>query len=305
MNTLLCIPTLNPGPALNELIAALSRQSINPTQFLVVDSESTDGSMEKFSAVGATVHVIRRSEFNHGKTRQLAVEMFPDAEIIVFLTQDAIFADSRSLEKLVEAFNNPRVGAVYGRQLPRPSAGAIEAHARLFNYPGSDLIKTVENIPNLGIKAAFISNSFAAYRRTALMQVGGFPSRTILGEDTYVAAKMLLSSWDVAYCADATVFHSHDYGFVEEFKRYFDTGVFHGQEAWIRGSFGKASNEGIKFLVSELRYLWQHRPVLVISALVRTAFKYAGFQLGLRERYLPLWLKRRMSMHSHYWDHSV
>lgn len=305
MNILLCIPTLNPGPALNELVAGLSRQSINPTQFLVVDSESTDGSMEKFRAVGATVHVIRRSEFNHGKTRQLAVDMFPDAEIVIFLTQDAILADSRSLEKLVEEFSNPRVGAVYGRQLPRPTAGAIEAHARLFNYPSTGLIKTVESIPTLGIKAVFISNSFAAYRRTALIQVGGFPSRTILGEDAYVAAKMLLSNWHVAYCASATVFHSHDYGFIEEFKRYFDTGVFHRQEAWIRESFGKASDEGIKFLLSELRYLWQHRPVLVVSAMVRTAFKYAGFQLGLWERYLPLWLKRRVSMHRNYWDDSA
>ncbi|MBI3775688.1 MAG: glycosyltransferase family 2 protein [Gammaproteobacteria bacterium] len=287
-----------------ELISALRSQTFQAIQFLVIDSESTDGYIEAFRNAGATVHVIRRSEFNHGKTRQLAVDMFPNADVVVFLTQDAILTDPRALEKLADAFNNPRVGAVYGRQLPRPSAGPIEAHARLFNYPSSGLIKTAGDIPHLGIKTAFISNSFAAYRRTALMQVGGFPSRTILGEDTYVAAKMLLSNWHVAYCADATVFHSHDYGFVEEFKRYFDTGVFHGQEQWIRGRFGNASNEGMKFLISELRYLWQHRPVLVISALIRTAFKYAGFQLGLRERYLPLWIKRRMSMHRRFWNHT-
>lgn len=304
VNALLCIPVLNPGQMTGELISALRSQTVKPTQFLVIDSESIDGYIGEFRNAGATVHVIRRSEFNHGKTRQLAVDMFPDTEIVIFLTQDAILADSRSLENLVAAFDNPRVGAVYGRQLPRPSAGAIEAHARLFNYPRSGLIKTADDIPHLGFKAVFISNSFAAYRRTALMQVGGFPSSTILGEDTYVAAKMLLSNWHVVYCSDATVFHSHDYGFVEEFKRYFDTGVFHGREPWIRGRFGNASNEGMKFLRSELRYLWQHQPVLVISALIRTAFKYAGFQLGLRESCLPLWLKRRISMHRGFWNHT-
>lgn len=302
MNVLLCIPVLNPGPMTGELISALHCQTLKPARFLVIDSGSTDGFIEAFRSSGATVHVIRRSEFNHGKTRQLAVQMFPDAEIIIFLTQDAILADSKSLEKLVEAFNNPRVGAVYGRQLPRPSADAIEAHARLFNYPGSGLTKTGSDIPRLGIKAAFISNSFAAYRRTALIQVGGFPSRTILGEDMYVAAKMLLSNWNVTYCAEATAFHSHDYSFKEEFKRYFDTGVFHGQEPWIRERFGNTGSEGLKFLISELRYLWQHQPVLIASAILRTIFKYVGFQIGLHERHLPLWLKYRLSMHKHFWD---
>ena len=42
------------------------------------------------------------------------------------------------------------------------------------------------------MKTAFNSNSFAAYRRKALKDVGGFPINTILSEDMYVTAKMLL-----------------------------------------------------------------------------------------------------------------
>ena len=84
------------------------------------------------------------------------------------------------------------------------------------------------------MKTAFNSNSFAAYRRKALKDVGGFPINTILSEDMYVTAKMLLKNWSVAYCADAKVYHSHNYTIWQEFKRYFDIGVFHAKEAWIR-----------------------------------------------------------------------
>ena len=88
-------------------------------------------------------------------------------------------------------------------------------------------------ISSIGIKAAFLSNSFAAYRRSALESVGGFPSDTIFGEDTFAAAKMLLNGWKIAYSAEATVYHSHNLTFIEEFRRYFDIGVFHSREKWF------------------------------------------------------------------------
>jgi rhamnosyltransferase len=59
----------------------------------------------------------------------------------------------------------------------------------------------------LGIKSIFISNSFAAYRRSALLAVGGFRKDVIFGEDTVTAARLLLSGYQVAYSAQACVYH--------------------------------------------------------------------------------------------------
>lgn len=50
----------------------------------------------------------------------------------------------------------------------------------------------------------------------------------------FYAAKAILAGYQVAYAADAVVRHSHNYKPLEEFKRYFDIGVFHAQEKWIR-----------------------------------------------------------------------
>jgi hypothetical protein len=184
-----CIPTLNAARNAGPLLAALHEQTLQPRRLLVVDSSSTDGTTEAFRAAGAQVHVIARADFNHGATRQLGVERLDDCDIVVFLTQDALPADARAIERLVAAFDDPAVAAAYGRQLPHPGAGPIEAHARLFNYPATGRVKTIDDRHTLGIKTVFLSNSFAAYRRADLQAAGGFPGHLIMGEDTYVAAR--------------------------------------------------------------------------------------------------------------------
>jgi rhamnosyltransferase len=294
------IPTLNAAadwPLFSKPLLA----SVPADRVLVLDSSSVDGTVELARAAGFRVHVIERSEFNHGGTRQLAAELLPDAEILVFLTQDAVLAGSDALNRLLEAFSDPTIAAAYGRQLPRPGAEPIEAHARLFNYPQRSGIRALESKDQLGIKAIFISNSFSAYRREALMAVGGFPRNVIFGEDTVTAAKLLLSGSKIAYVAEAQAYHSHPYNVQQEFKRYFDIGVLHSREAWLLKEFGGAGGEGSRFVRSELNYLWKTDKGSIPSALIRSALKLLGYRLGRTESRLSLAWKRRLTMHPGYW----
>lgn len=297
------IPTLNGGATFKFLLESITNQTLQPQQRIVIDSESNDETVKLAKSYDFSVVEIKRQDFNHGATRQFGVSIVPEADIIIFLTQDVILADSKSLERLVAAFYDKTVGAAYGRQLPCKGAGPIGVHARLFNYKGVSMVKSMDDAPQLGIKTAFFSNSFAAYRRETLLAVGGFPQHTILGEDTYVAAKMLLSGWKIAYCADAQVYHSHDYNFIQEFRRYFDIGVFHVHEPWLRETFGQAEGEGLKFVLSETKYLMNHgKGYLLPSAFVRTVIKYIGYRLGMKEKSIPVSMKKYLSMHKHYWN---
>ena len=305
MRFALCLPTLNAIPTLKTFSEALSTQSFYGFDCLAIDSASDDNTVALLKAAGFRVHSIPRTAFNHGATRQLAVELSPEADIIIYMTQDAILADSSSLQHLVDAFADPSVGAAYGRQLPATDATPIAAHARLFNYPAESYVRSAADIPDYGIKTSFLSNSFAAYRRSALMAVGGFPSSVILSEDTMVATKMLLNGWKVAYCAEATCYHSHNYTPFKEFQRYFDIGVFHAREAWYLQALGGAEGEGKRFVLSELRYLRQHAPALIPAALLRTAFKLFGYRLGRMERYLPRRVKRVLSMNRGFWEETA
>lgn len=294
----LIVPTLNAGKDWEAWLKAFAQQTRKPDRLLLIDSSSTDGTVALARGNGFSVQLIAKTDFNHGGTRQMGVGMMPDAEIIVFLTQDALLANPDAIERLLAAFADAKVGAAYGRQLPHRNAGPIAAHARLFNYPPASQVRSLEDKSRLGIKTAFISNSFAAYRRSALMQAGGFPVHTIMNEDTFVVGKMLVNGWKIAYCADAQVFHSHDYNFLDEFKRYFDIGVFHTHSAWLQGLFGGASAEGLRFVLSELQFLSKQAPWLIPSALLRTGLKWLGYKMGGT---LPDAISRCFSLHQAYW----
>lgn len=272
-----------------------------PEQVLVIDSDSHDGTASLARQAGFEVRSIRRRDFNHGGTRQLAAEILSDAEILVYMTQDAILSGPEAMTNLLAAFDAPEIAAVYGRQLPRTEAGAIEAHARRFNYPAVSEVHDLGSRERLGIKTIFISNSFAAYRRSALLVVGGFRKDVIFGEDTIAAARLLLSGYRVAYSAQACVYHSHPYTWTQEFRRYFDIGVLHGREAELLGEFSGADGEGKRFVLSELKYLGRHAPGSIPSALARNGLKLLGYRLGKMEaRWSPA-MKRRLSMHPSFW----
>jgi rhamnosyltransferase len=302
LKSALVLPTLNAGADFVVWLDALRMQTFHPTRLLLIDSSSTDSTAGMAREFGFEVRTIDRTAFSHGGTRRESVDLLTDSDIVIFLTQDAFLASPDALAKLIKWFEDPRVGAVYGRQLPRRGARPIEAHARLYNYPRESCVKTRDDIPQLGLKTSFISNSFAAWRRTALEEAGGFPTHTIQNEDAWVASRMILSGWKVVYAADAEVYHSHPLTWGQEFRRYFDIGVFHARDPWIRSQFGEAGGEGLRFVRSELHYLRRKQPAAILSAMIRTGLKLIGYKLGHMERRLPYGLKRRLSGNKQYWD---
>jgi rhamnosyltransferase len=300
--TALIIPVRNAAAHLDRLLPALAAQTRQPCEILIVDSASTDNSAARLRAFGARIETIDPAQFNHGGTRRWASELV-DAQNLIFLTQDAVPASPESFSKLIEALHSEAdIGLVYGRQLPHPEAGFFGSQARRFNYPQSSCTKRLSDRARLGIKTCFSSNSFAAYRRAALHAAGGFPNDVIGSEDTYVAARMLICGYGVRYAADAEVYHSHDYSAIEEFRRYFDIGVFHGREYWIHQAFGSANGEGRRYVQAELAALREAGAThLIPEALLRNALKLLGFHTGQFEHHLPRALKTRISMFATYW----
>jgi rhamnosyltransferase len=292
----LVIPTLNAGPRWTACLAAIAEQSLRPERLLVVDSASTDQTAATARSAGFEVIGIARSDFNHGGTRQWAAEYLADCDVIVFMTQDALLGSKQSLSEMVACFGDPAVAVCCGRQLPHHGASGIEAHSRLFNYGDRTIQKSLAIAHELGPKVFFCSNSFAAYRRSTLIALGGFRRDLILGEDMEFAARAVQSGNVNMYCATALAYHSHDYSVRQLLARYFDIGVFDEKHAWMRESFGSHRGEGLRFIVSEFRYLAANAPREIPRAIVGTGAKYFGYRLGRIERWIPKPIKRRLSM---------
>ena len=165
---------------LRPLLALLRRQTLHP-EIVIADSMSEDESAAIAEEGGCLLLTVPRETFDHGGTRTMAAKR-SHGEIILFLTQDALPCDGESVARLIKAFEDPAVGAAYGRQLPHPGETPFGAHLRLFNYGELPYVRSYEDRKRYGIKSAFLSNSFAAYRRSALEEIGWFTERLILGE---------------------------------------------------------------------------------------------------------------------------
>lgn len=303
MRLQIIIPVYKPDERLGELLEMLKKQTAKNISVLILDSGSDKKYLKKAQRLdNVKIKDIDSREFNHGGTRRLAAAECRECDIYVYMTQDAIPADETAIEKLSEAFKNKKIGCAYGRQLPHKGAGFFAGTAREFNYPPQSYIRRLEDKKSYGIKTAFLSDSFAAYRKEALEEAGGFPEDVILGEDMYTAAKMLMKGWEAAYVAEARVYHSHSYTVWQEFRRYFDTGVFHAREGWLIKEFGRAEGEGKRFVMHEAReILKKKRPQLLIGMAVRDGIKYLGYALGKKEKYISEKIKAKLSMNKGYW----
>lgn len=304
-NISVIIPTYNAQNYIEKLLKALAGQTAKVKEIIVIDSSSSDDTVALAGVYTSNITVIPKSEFDHGGTRTLAAKKAV-GDILVFLTQDALPVNECSIEYIVNVFENDSVAAAYGRQLSYSETSLFGKHLREFNYPDKSYVREYDDRRVYGLKTIFLSDSFSAYRRDALECVGWFKNSLILGEDTYVCALLLQAGYKVAYSAEAQVYHSHSYSMFQDFKRYFDIGVFHSCEDWILRDFGKVGGEGLKYIKSETRYLIQSGGwYLLPESYIRNMLKYAGYALGRHYQKLPRALIKLISMHSRWWNRNV
>jgi rhamnosyltransferase len=265
----------------------------------VVDSSSTDGSYEGWSEQTLRWQIPKHA-FNHGGTRNFAARQV-QADVLVFITQDALPADDAFLENLVRPIAEGRADAAYARQLPRDDAPPTERFARLANYPPVSTLRCPDDDAT-GVRRHFFSNVASAVASDVFWSLGGFPDDVILNEDMVLASRLLAHGRCIAYAADARVHHSHAYSMSQQFRRYFDIGV-----ALRRGGASLATSgtqrEGVRFVRRQLRFLIGEGAYAAVPvALAEAGVKFVGYRLGTLERRLPNRLKRRFSMHSAFWD---
>ena len=295
------VPTLNAGELFQPWLEAVNSQTVQPDRCLLVDSGSSDGTPELAESVGFEVLRIAKATFDHGGTRLMAAQHLENTDILVYLTQDAILADRNSLGNLLQSFSDPEVASVYGRQLPADNASKLAAHHRRYNYSGDSYCVDASQLKNMGIRGLFCSNSFAAYRREPLINCGGFPEKLIMGEDMLAVKALLDHGYRHMYNASATVKHSHNYTYFREFRRYFDTGVFHSLQPDIRALFRSTMKEGGGFVRSELEYALKDGISLFAESVFRNACRVAGYYLGLAHNFTPVGVNRFFSNSPAFW----
>ena len=213
------IPVLDGERYLEEVLAAVFAQRLDQElEVLVIDSGSRDRSLEIARSSGATVIEIPPEDFGHGRTRNLAMAR-TSGDLVAFLTQDATPASEDWLRHHVESFRmDEHVGASFGPHLARPDASPIVTRLLLDFF--HDFSPGGEPVIHRRGDATYFTNSNSCVARAAWEQI---PFREIpYAEDQALGADLLAAGWTKVFNPSAGVVHSHDYGMVEFFKRYFD-----------------------------------------------------------------------------------
>lgn len=233
------IPTYNGGEIWKRVLAAVLEQDTPwPYEVIVIDSGSTDGTVELVRETDderLRLIEIDKSEFQHGLTRNRGIYA-ADGLYVALITQDALPADAGWLQRLVAPLEeSPTVAGVTGRHLPHADAdpftqrdlnGWFEMlngyHTHLHKW--SDLDRyDAQDLAWMRILRFFSDNN--ACIRKSVWEVHPYPSTTY-GEDQMWAQAIIDAGYVKVYAHDAAVHHSHNFDEAETYER-----------AWIEASF--------------------------------------------------------------------
>ncbi len=307
--------TFNGERYLGEVLDSVFKQKTSfHYEVIVIDSGSTDTTLDIVRSYPAKLHQIPNSVFNHGETRNLGARL-ARGQFVAYLTQDATPANESWLQYLVDDFAlGPKVAAVYGLHIPRPDCDPVTRRdlEEFFKMMGPKDQATVQYIRdgdeaweeyqrNEGI-TGFYSDVNSCLRKSVWEEI---PYQALdYAEDQAFGRDVLKAGYGKAYEPRAAVVHSHSYPLIRYFRRQFD------EYRGLRQSIGFVQNSGLtKVLVGTLKGGWvdsmyimrQKYPVLAQLKWINYAFalnfarRFAGY-LAAREHRLPHQLTKRISL---------
>ncbi|MBQ7563708.1 MAG: glycosyltransferase [Lachnospiraceae bacterium] len=240
----------------------------------------SESSLQTASAGGfeIEVHRLKKSEFNHGLTRNAGVRC-SEAKVVVLMTDDAVPNDCYLIEQLLSGLSEENTAVCYARQLAGEDADLAERFSREYNYPPESRRKTSLELQELGIKTFFCSNVCAAYNRQVFDELGGF-TETIFNEDMIFARKALNAGYAIKYQAEAKVIHSHRFTNREQFRRNYDLAV---SQKLHPETFSDVSSEkeGFRYVGKAYSYFRANkRGLLIVPFAVTCGFRFLGYRAG-------------------------
>jgi glycosyltransferase involved in cell wall biosynthesis len=307
------IPVRDGGALFGEVLHALSRQTV-AHELVVCDSGSRDGSARLAREHGARVIEIAPERFSHGPTRNLLIRSAAGAHVAL-LTQDAVPAGERWLERLLEGFALASdVAIAYGPYRPRPDAPLatrleLESWFHSLSPDGTPRVERLDEDERKALPASmligrrgFFTDANACIARSAWERI---PFRDVpYAEDRALALDMLRVGCAKAFVPQAAVIHSHAYTTSQQFRRSFDEWrglreVYGWREpvapahvlSRLRGSLGQAR----RALADEGVASASRRGALAGLA-ARQLASLCGALLGSRADRIPPSLRRRLSL---------
>lgn len=200
MDVSIVIRTYNEQRYLPELLSVISSQQTDfDFETVIVDSGSTDGTLDIARQFGCRVSRIPKHEFTFGRSLNIGCEA-ANGKVLVFISGHCVPCDTDWLAKLVAPILEGSALYSYGRQVGRDTTKFSETQVFSKYYP--EAAKSRQD-------GFFCNNANAALSRAAWATHKFDESLTGL-EDLKLAKAIFDLGGAIVYVLDAPVFHIHD-----------------------------------------------------------------------------------------------
>lgn len=272
-NVTVVMRTKNSDWVVQDTLKGLFSQDFKDFELLVVDSGSTDRTIDIVRQFPARLVEIEATDYFPGAVLNMAIESTA-ADVIVFLNSDTIPQHPEALRNLLAAFEDPRVKAAYARQIPRPEAHGWVRRDYAISFP--------ETGP--GPEWITLSLPMAAMRRSA-WEEHPFFTAAWASEDTEWGLWAREEGYIVRYVPDAVVMHSHNYTLRQIYGRRYvegeaDAFIYGGQDTYwkalVRWGKSMANDWAWSLKTGELREM----PIVPVRRFVYSWAYLQGHKLG-------------------------
>ena len=273
-------PLYNAQEYVLELYKSLKEQeNVNIKKIHFILTESKDQTEKILKENNISYDLIKREKFSHSLTRE-KVGLQSKSDILCFITQDIVIKDKKWLSKLIKNIANGKAVAAYSRQITKYNN--IEKYTREKNYPDKSIIKSKKDIDNLGLYTFFFSDAASAVKTSVFKKLNGYDQKKLpISEDMYLAYKIIMNDFKIAYEANSIVYHSHKFKLKEIYNRYKLTGQFFKENSYLDqyGTTGSGASMA-KYILK--RALQEFNIKVIIRWPFDMAARYFGMKAGKR-----------------------
>lgn len=200
MRISIVIRTLNEAKYLSDLLEMIDSQEtcFESVEVVLIDSGSTDKTVEIASSFGCRITYITRQEFSFGRSLNRGCE-FSTGDILVFISGHCVPVDKHWLQNLCQPIVDGKVVYSYGRQIGDDDSNYSERRIFAKYFPAHS------SVPQDGF---FCNNANSAVLRTA-WEEHLFDEELTGLEDMELAKRLVAAGSRIGYVAEAPVFHHH------------------------------------------------------------------------------------------------
>ena len=208
------IRAFNEEKHIGRLLDGIAQQTVKDVQVILVDSGSTDCTVEIAREHGAQIVDIASQDFTFGRSLNTGIAA-AQADLLLFASAHVYPVYPDWIERMLEPFADDKIALVYGKQ--RGVATSQFSEQQIFTHWYPEMSLKVQDHP-------FCNNANAAVRK-ALWQQHAYDESLPGLEDLEWAQWAFDQGYKIAYSAEAEIIHVHNESWKGIHKRYTREGM--------------------------------------------------------------------------------